>query len=296
MEIKYPKKGGAKKVATMLRNIIEQAHKNGGKVAEKMNLKDSNNSDYHADLTHLSSSALKLLLKSPEAFYEQYVLGQKPEQQFEHFDEGSFVHTLILEPHKVVEYAIYPGLRKAGKAYLEFKEANKGKIVLSSAQEHRCRKLEQAYKNMAVAVDMLKTGNPEHTMTSSMLGVPIKARADFIDQFRGIIVDVKTTSLPSGADIFSQTVLQYNYDLSAALYAQIAHDTYGKLFDFYWLVLSKHDLQCHIYKASSATLSQGAARCLQAIVLYKRCKETGDWVAEHPKPQFDTADYEIEDI
>lgn len=256
----------------------------------------STNAEYHADKSSLSSSALKQLLKSPEQFYQEYVLGLKTEKQFDHFSEGSFVHMLILEPHKIDEYAIYPGLRKGGKAFEDFKVANMGKTVLSAAQVHRCERMVKAYSSMVIANNLMATGLPEHTMCSSILGVAVKARADFIDPERGIIVDVKTTSLPSGSDVFCSTVAQYMYELSAALYCQIAYDTYGKLFDFYWLVLSKADNQCHVYKASSDTLSRGAALYLQAIVKYKQCIATGEWMSQSVQVSYDTKDYEIEEI
>lgn len=254
------------------------------------------NNAYHSNRTHLSSSSLKQLLKSPEQFYVEWVLGQKAEEvENPNFTEGSFVHTLLLEPELVDQYAIFPGLRKAGAAWEEFKALNPSKTILSAAQVRRCEQLYQGYASLPIAVEMLQGGFSEHTMLADILGVPVKTRADYINVSKGYIVDVKTTAAPTDLECFKATVAQYSYELSASLYCEAARANYGKLFDFYWLVLSKNDGRCAVYKASTETLSLGTALYTQAIVLYKVCKESGVWRKEQPTLAFN-AKYEIEEI
>lgn len=253
----------------------------------------SSNADYHANTSYLSSSALKLLLDDPAAFEQQYVLGNKIRVESPAFTEGSLTHALILEPHTVArDYAIYPGLRKQGAEFEAFKNRYEGKTVVSASQMLRCEGLHKAYKALGAATTLLSEGLPEHNMVTSIMGVPIKARADFIKP-SCYIVDVKTTSMPSGPEVFKQVIQQYKYHLSAALYCQAALDTYGALHDFYWMVLSKDDRQCHIYKASSDTLSAGSALVTKALALYKKCVASGKWVANQPAPCYDVSDYEI---
>lgn len=240
-------------------------------------LSGSSNADYHGNRSHLSSSNLKMILTDIERFHHEWVLGNKPAtQEAPHFDEGSFIHTLLLEPEKVGDYAVFEGLRKAGKAYEDFKEANKGKIILSVAQTTRCEKLAQAALRHKVATQLLSGGLPEHTLLGSVLDVPVKMRADYIVPGK-YIVDVKTTSSPSDPDFFKASIEAYGYDLSAALYCQIAFENFKALHPFYWVVLSKADGGCMVYKASSETLSRGAAFVTQAIVKYKKCLEKNIW-------------------
>jgi hypothetical protein len=237
---------------------------------------------------------LKLLLKDPAAFYTQYVLGERNNEEKDVFSEGSFVHALILEPQVIKQvFAIYPGLRKAGKDYEAFKEANPGKTILSTPQVLRCEKLVARYAAMPVAVAMVAGGFPEHSLVGAVLDIKVKMRADYINVDKAYIADVKTTSMPSDAELFKQTVFQYGYDLSAALYCEIAYQNFGKLFDFYFIVLSKQDGGCNVYKASSKTLSDGAAKMIQSVVLYKKCSASGIWSLNNEKPVFDTKDYEI---
>jgi hypothetical protein len=245
------------------------------------NLKESSNLDYHNNRSHLSSSTLKMILKDSRQFYHEWVLGNKTvEEEKAHFTEGSFLHTLVLEPHLVSQYAIFPGLRKAGKVWEEFKAAHPNQPILSMAQVNRCEQMATAYQNTAIATALVQNGFAEHTLLSNILDVPIKTRPDYIVPGK-YIVDVKTTSMPTDTELFRQTVTQYSYELSAALYCQVAFDNFKALHDFYWIVLSKDDGGCAVYKASSATLSMGAAMFTQAIVKYKKCLATNNWDSDN---------------
>lgn len=263
-------------------------------------LQGSSNAEYHANRTHLSSSQLKLLLKDPKEFHRLYILGE-PEVREEKaaFTEGSFVHTLILEPHKVTtDYAVFPGLRRAGAAYEEFKKEAGSKTIITVPQVARCERLFQAFQKHPMAVELISRGNAEESYVAEIQGVACKARMDYIVP-NSYIVDVKTTSMPSDKDLFSNTVREYGYDLSAALYKAIADKSlsnfgveYGHMsatalitlaqHDFYWLVLSKTDFQCHVYKASAKTMAIGTAQVAKALTLYNSCKMSGNWALEQP--------------
>ncbi len=255
---------------------------------------DITNEAYHANKSHLSSSSLKLLLESPETFYQEHILGNRAERpENPNFDLGSYTHSLILEPDKMAHYAVYSGLRKQGAAWEAFKDANKGKTILSAPQVHQAGRLHAAYQGRAEAVKLLQGGAAEHTMVAELLGVPCKARADYINTDKGYIADVKTTSYPADIDSFRDVIHRFHYDLSAAFYCDIAYKVYGKIFDFYFVVLSKSDLTCEVYRASTETLSTGSGMVMQALVLYKRCQASGVWSHEQPRPTFDSRDYEI---
>lgn len=258
---------------------------------------NSTNEAYHADRTALSSSTLKQILKDPAKFYNEWVLGNKEEEEENpNFTEGTFTHALILEPETISNFLIYPGLRKAGSAWEAFKKANSGRTILSAAQSTRCEAYYKAYAAVEAKLNLLKGGFPEHTMLSSILDVKVKARADYINIDEGFIVDVKTTSYGSDKETFATVIDQYGYDLSAALYCQIANNVYNKLFDFYFIVISKTDLTCDVYKASANTLSNGAAKMTKALVLYKKCRESGIWQLEQPKKDYSNNAYTIEEV
>ena len=257
---------------------------------------DLSNEAYHADLTALSSSSLKLLLKDPAAFKARYIDGIKEaEEEKTAFVDGTLTHALILEPETVVNYAVFPGLRKAGNLWEKFKLDNSSKICISAAQMLKAEKLYKAHAALDVANSLIRNGFPEHNMRGKLHDLAVKARADYIVP-KEYIVDVKTTSMPSDIEVFKQTVIDYGYHLSAALYVDIAEQVYGYKHDFYWEVLSKDDGQCHVYKASEETLYKGRALVNQALLLYKTCAKTSIWTSGRPTVDRSTVAYEIEEV
>lgn len=238
------------------------------------------NKEYHSERLHLSSSNLKDLLKDPAKVYNDKILGNKPpEVEKPYMLIGSYLHTLVLEPElELQEYAMFPGWRKAGKEFEEFKaKLEPGKSIISKPQQDVGHRLAKAVRANKSASQLLEGGQAELSLASQILGVPVKIRADKINVEKGYIVDLKTTSQPTDHEIFKHTVNDYRYDLSAALYCQVAHDIFDKIFDFYFVVVSKTDLGCAVYKASSPTLSVGASDVIKALVIYKKCKETDIW-------------------
>lgn len=255
------------------------------------------NSVYHSDKTYLSSSNLKTLLKDPMQFYKEKILGEREERSSASFDEGTYTHLAILEPHLLEqEVAIYDGWRKYGQDWENFKEANEGKLLLSKPQKFRCDEYVKAFERNEAAVAVLKGGAPEYTICSKILDVPVKIRADYINIDKGYIADIKTTGYGAGTPVFKNTVQQFMYQLSAALYCQVAYDHFGKLFDFYFIVISKTDLQCDVYKASPTTLNEGHSLVNKALVLYKKCLDTGLWKLDQPMQHNFGLDYEIEEV
>lgn len=252
--------------------------------------------NYHNDRTYLTSSALKMLLKDPAEFYSYWLLGQKDTEEKPQFDEGSYVHALCLEPHTITEnFAFWEGFRKAGDKYKEWAACQSGKIILNAGQKLRSEKLHQAYQGRVEAVRMLSGGYAEHTLTGIIADIPVKIRADYINIDKGYIVDIKTTAYPAILDIFRQTIDQYHYDLSAALYREVAQQTFGKKFDFYFMPISKMDLVCDIYKLSDTTSTVGFCKLMSALELYKRCSKTGIWELKTDN-SFDSKDYEILEV
>lgn len=58
----------------------------------------------------LSPSALKLMLESPKTYFKHYVLGEKDVKTGKHFDEGSLVHCMVLEPEELKNKFVNMGI------------------------------------------------------------------------------------------------------------------------------------------------------------------------------------------
>lgn len=235
------------------------------------------NQEYHSDTEYLSSSGLKLILDDLEKFHSKYILKQQQEEKNQSaFNFGTAAHLALLEPHLLNTISVFSGLRKAGKAYEQFVLDNPGQLILSESEKMRLDAMVVAFHNHEKS-NILNNCDFEYTMCGELRGTKLKARADAINIEDGYIVDVKTTSYDSSIQTFRETIDSFKYDLSAALYCLIAEQIYGKKFDFHFIVLSKQDMSCGIYKTSSATLSKGVDKVNKALQIYQQCKLTGLW-------------------
>lgn len=265
----------------------------------KPGLNNISNEDYHADKTRLSSSNLKTLLKDPQKFYQEKILGNRVRVQKNSFDEGSLTHALILEPEVIEsEFAFFEGWTKRGKDYTAFKEANPGKVWISLPQKERCERWAKACRNTPAAQELLKAGVAEQTVCGELNGVPVKTRFDWVDVERGFIMDVKTSAFPIDHESFKMTVEKWSYELSGALYLSMAEQFWGKPFDFYFVAIGKSENDCEVYKMSKETRHMGKLQVNKALEIYKQCKKTGVWeLPKDPNAKPEVAeDYEILEV
>lgn len=252
----------------------------------KLGLNTCSNEVYHSDRVFLSSSVYKTLLKSLDDYRMEYLEGKKKEHSertLSNFAEGSLTHSMLLEPEVTAsEFAFYPGFRKQGAEYEAFKAENSKKTIISAPQKERVDKLVNAALNHKEAVDLLTGGVAEQTLACVLNGVPTKVRADKINAERSFILDVKTTGYESDLDSFKQTVKDFRYDLSAALYLQAFEEFYGRRFDFYFIVLSKQSYTCDVYKLSDASRQAGYRDILKAAGKFRKAATSGIWTESEP--------------
>jgi len=252
---------------------------------------DIENSDYHSDREYTSSSALKLFLREPEKYYRQYVLGEAQEHKAA-YDFGTYVHSLILEPHTVEDkyHLLDKGQIRRGNVYDEIVKDNEGKIILSDSQASLAQKLVDNYEKYEIKIGkhgyeenvkvstFFTDGFAEQTLCGELDGMKIKARFDYRKEFDdfGSINDVKTTSskIEKASDV-TTICEQYDYDLSAALYVDLATQETGKIHDFYLLFLNKINGDVKLYRISDALIEQGRQKYKEAIRGLLRAKETG---------------------
>lgn len=258
------------------------------------------NAQYHGDKDWLSSSSLKTLLRDSLAFEKEYILKEPVERKhIAAFDEGTYAHSLLLEPESVdEEFRFFDGWRKQGKEWEAFKAKDDGRIVLSKPQKKRVESWVESAKELKAAMDLLKNGEPEYTVAKELKGVKLKARADYINLEAGYIVDVKTTSSDTDVISFKETMDSFEYALSAALYSMLFELEYGKKFDFYFIVLGKRSKATDVYKMSKETMTEGRIKVLKSLELYKKGVETGNWdfTGSSSNDNMETEDYLIQEV
>lgn len=260
-----------------------------------MELRECTNSEYHGEKEHLSSSNYKLLLEDLQKFYNEKILGiKKVEEEKAHYQDGSYLHSLILEPEQVEkEYAFFTGIKKQGKAFEEFKEVNKGKTILGVNQKKRVDGWFETYKKCTVATELIKGGSPELSLFGELKGIKTKVRADYINSDEGYIVDVKTTSFGLEVEDFKNTMSSFHYELSAALYSEMFEAYFGKPFQFYFLVVGKEIAGCKVFRLGEKSRSKGQMQLNEARKIYKNCLLTNNW--HNAKIEAEISD-EIEEV
>jgi hypothetical protein len=238
---------------------------------------DCSNDFYHSDREFSSSSVLKTILRDPQKYYEKYILGTYKDKGGDHFDFGSLVHAMILEPHIVDdEFAFYKGPVKRGKAFESFKEENEGKIIIGSSQKLLADTMVKSFNLNPYAPSFIKDAVFEETVCTEINGLKIKVRTDSRQGTN--IGDVKTTGSGVSFEECINTCIQWDYDLSAALYCDVLEKVRGEKHDFYFFFISKRDGQAKTFKASEQFLENGRRKYLDAIELIKQGRESGDWL------------------
>lgn len=249
----------------------------------KLGVNHVDNKYYHADKTFYSSSALKLLLKSKQDFYRKHILGEsEPIKNVGALNMGTALHTHILEPHLYThEIAVYTGGMRRGKSWDEFYLANQSKTIITASEAQKVDTMVASYEANLVAVELVANCAYEHTLCAEYDGIQLKVRCDGINLDKGYIFDVKSTAYASDVITFKETLNGLDYDLSAYMYCKVASIIYNRKFVFYFIVCSKSDNRCKVYKMSSSTMAEGKNKFVSAIDTLKNCLLTNNWSDEN---------------
>lgn len=238
------------------------------------------NGEYHGNRTHVSSSALKTVLKDPAEYERKYLKGEK-DKPTEAMEFGTYVHTLILEPHLASqECAVYPGLRRVGKAWEEFKAANRRKLIVTQPEHDKAMLMASNFWLLDAAKPLMEGGTAENSYFARLEGVPVKVRLDMLSA-AGQIVDIKTTSRELDENEIGWAILRFGYDMSAALYVDLLKQFTGVEHPYYLAFLSKAgSCQAGIWKVSDEMLAIGRKKYRKALKQLTICRESGIWTAD----------------
>lgn len=270
---------------------------------------ESTNEEYHGDREYVSSSGLKLMFKDPREFYRQYILGDFSNAPTgASLDFGSYIHSLILEPHKTNdEFAIFEGYRRQGAEWEKFQADNLNKTILLKSFKLKADELLKNYHEAKVLIDhpehgteevmvssFFQGGEAEATYTAEIDGVKVKVRTDYHKEWAtfGSINDVKTTGEESvSIESLTKTCVKWSYDISAALYVDVLEIVTGKPHNFYFLFISTTSGKINLVKASQQMLENGRRKYREAIRRLKEARSTGKYfvnqIEEVHSPAYD---------
>ncbi len=204
----------------------------------------------------LSSSSLKMILKSPKTYKYVTKYGD-PSSDSPALAMGKLIHWMILEPRKIDNLTFVEASTKGTKVYKEAK-AMHGEVFLNKERSAAERVTDAVLRNEQ-ALRCLHKSEFEVPAVEMIEGLPFRAKADIIQG--DTIIDLKTTA---DLSTFKYSADKYGYDLQAYLYTKMF-----KANDFKFLVVDKGSLDIGLFETSKEFIARGEAKFNKAIETYK---------------------------
>ncbi len=204
----------------------------------------------------LSSSSLKMILKSPKTYRNVTKYGD-PNSDSPALAQGKLVHWMILEPHKVDELHFVEASTKGTKVYKEAK-AQYGEVFLNKEKSQAERVADAVLRNEA-ALKLLNKSEFEIPAIEMMEGLPFRGKADIIQG--DTIIDLKTSA---DLSTFKYSADKYGYDLQAYMYKRMF-----KANDFKFLVVDKGSCDIGIFETTDEFIARGEEKFFRAVENYK---------------------------
>jgi hypothetical protein len=296
------------------------------KTTYKLNelLYDLSSNDYHGTKGTFSSSQLKDMYEDEDVFIGKYITGEIPRESSDAFDVGTFLHTMVLEPEKVLkECVVFPGRIRRGQVWESFKKKHSDKTIVTKFQKDQLDGLKKAIEDSPVAAEFL-VGEPEVSLFIELkiyerniyapnfnkiltmegwaefpaeqipegtYSIIVKVRADMLgDTF---ISDLKSTSGNARSPkAMKDKVKYYLYDLSAAFYLDLFKLVRPQIDEFIWIFASKEYLNCKTYRASDKLIKVGRKKYRKALIRIAECAMK-DWKYVDYLDVLEPEEYEI---
>lgn len=242
------------------------------------------NEEYHDDLTHDSSSVLRIAEDSLAAYYHLRVTGRmKPKPQTPEQRAGTACHAALLEPSRCDELVICipPGVlskngSKSGKPWEEWRDAQRPGAALLKVDEFDALKwqIETVWENPRCRELLLNATRTEYSIFwTDSDGSKLKCRIDLLLELDGVIADVKTSRHDD--ENFWRSLRDYGGHAQAAHYVDGASHLFGRSFEFkYLLVPSDPPYEdCCVRTLPAAALRLGHERNVEIIRKIRECRE-----------------------
>lgn len=230
---------------------------------------------YHGDPT-LSQSQAKTLLDCPARYRWEL---SHPREDKPHFDIGHAVHAKVLgvgAPIVVVDADSWR--TKAAKETAEQARAE-GRVPLLRADAETVDAMAEAVMAHPGARAIFEAdGASEVTLRWDDDDVPCRGRIDRLTSVA--MVDLKTSARAASPTGFGRAAAEYGYDLQAAWYTRGLEVVTGEPLPFVIVAVEKATPHfVGLYTLPQDAIDAGERRRLDALDLYRRCRDADDWPA-----------------
>jgi hypothetical protein len=244
----------------------------------------------------VNASTLNTLKRSPaHARYEM----EHPREPSEEMALGSMIHTALLQPAVFdEEYVVMPDFAtglcdEKGKPYSNPRASNKykslvtqwledrgDKKVIEAAQLETCVNVASAIRNHPSASLFIQHSTAFEVSASWIdepTGLLCKGRLDAICEPFDAIVDLKTTRDASYQN-FTKSIFNFGYHRQGAMYVAGAQALGIEVKHYVIIAVEKEPpYGVAVYRLDDEALAFGRKELDELLVLYKQCKESGDW-------------------
>ena len=203
----------------------------------------------------LSSSSIKMLLKSPKTY--KYVTKYGSSNNSQALRDGKLFHTMVLEPHKIDDLQFVDVASKNTNKY-KFAKEQHGEVFTNKERQDAERLTDALLRNEA-ALQCLQNADYEVPAAAMIQGIAFRAKADILQG--NTIIDVKTTQ---DLSTFRYSADKYGYDLQAYLYKEM----FG-VDNFIFLVIDKGSCDIGLFECSEDFYNKGKQKLNEGIENYK---------------------------
>ena len=254
-----------------------------------MTTQQETNEQYHDDFSHVSASMLKLLRKSPRLLHGR-MTGDFRQERKAHFDLGTAVHSMALEPELGGIVRVPDGMRRdtRTKAYSEFAAEHEGRLILTGAIYDTARRCVDSMQGNKLIRDCLEAdGEIEQSYRwhDAELDIACKIRPDKVIPSGGVVLDFKTVREGKlDTRSFYYESLKLGYHIQQAHYlagAAHKHDFRGDWLFVFAVVETVEPYRCRTYQLDYPESQLGIQERWELITDYKRRVDEDDWAEEN---------------
>ena len=213
-------------------------------------------SDYYGTFgsSYLSNSDIDALLNNPKEF-------KKKKEKTKPMLEGSYFHTSLLEPEKLINFEIVEASSRNTNIYKDAISKSSEDILLLRSEKEELDSLVSTIKsNLFFYDNIYAEGNIyEEPAVMEMFGINWKGKCDIITN--DFLIDIKTTSK---IDDFKWSAKKYNYDSQCYIYQQL----FDKPLVFY--VIDKTSHRLGIFEPSEDFILGGRDKVMRAVEVYNK--------------------------
>lgn len=238
------------------------------------------NEEYHEDRFHLSSSAVRLVLRSPAHFYSDFVLREAKTEQTSAMKFGTLVHSLILEPQEfrarlrsMPDFGDMRSSKNREQRDSWIADQPENALLVSSEDMSALTGITQSVLRHSIAAKLFNGATKEISgyFRDPETSVACRIRPDAISADCGLI-DIKTT-IDASRDEFSRSIQKYGYHTQLAFYAKGIKEITGTFPPFVAIVAIEKSppYATAVYVLDEAAMEIGTNKVNQGLARYAEC-------------------------